>query len=587
MNPLDRSTRNDLNYNFGAIDDNFDNMNVEFHDELKDLDAKLDEMMDGRLIDELYDAAKDARDEAAEAKTKGNYANDRGKYADGRGKYAQTQGDYAKEQGDFAKEKGEETAKLTAKIKEENTDLQNIKNEAIDATQKTKVATQETNEATNKANAATHKANESATNADSQAKHAKEQGDYAKAEADKAKDLTDRMKHIGAWSDSVSYKKDNEVEYDGSTYRAKKDNKGVAPTNESTWQLIALRGVDGKGAVGSVNGKKPTADGNVDLGELVHSVAGVAPNVNGDVALKTENINVIKPVDLTASATEYPIGITVFYKNVPDDNAPSQYGNVLTLKGASATTFQLFAKNGFIPQSEELYYRIHHVTKGWTEWFKIIDSHDLSDSTTSESSDKVATSKAVKYLNDALIGTDDDLREHKLTKGSFDDSGHVQLSNHTNSTSSVSDGVAATPYAVNEVRKLAEQAFQLGVEQKGLMVDSLASRGVDVPSTATWEEIRNATKKMYTLENVFLIAEKGKTELSLPQYALDVSVRQRTSAERYYSYSLSTKENLSVTVRSLDTEDIAFLIKRDGKKITFSKPLPDDMPLSIWMVSEL
>ena len=89
------------------------------------------------------------------------------------------------------------------------------------------------------------------------------------------------------------------------------------------------------------------AIGDVDLGELVHSVAGVAPNVNGDVALKTENINVIKPVDLTANATEYPFGITVFYKKAnflcyPRNNSPDRRktsGFVANFRRQSSTPF--------------------------------------------------------------------------------------------------------------------------------------------------------------------------------------------------------------------------------------------------------
>lgn len=61
----------------------------------------------------------------------------------------------------------------------------------------------------------------------------------------------------------TSYKKNNIVSYNGSSYIAKQETVGNLPTNEVYWGLLAMRGVDGTGAVSSVNGLSPDENGNV------------------------------------------------------------------------------------------------------------------------------------------------------------------------------------------------------------------------------------------------------------------------------------------------------------------------------------
>jgi hypothetical protein len=50
---------------------------------------------------------------------------------------------------------------------------------------------------------------------------------------------------IGAYSSSRQYYAGDEVTYNGSTYRAIQDVKGVTPTNTTYWMVIAQRGSDG------------------------------------------------------------------------------------------------------------------------------------------------------------------------------------------------------------------------------------------------------------------------------------------------------------------------------------------------------
>lgn len=154
--------------------------------------------------------------------------------------------------------------------------------------------------ATNADNAAAS-ANTAATNADAAAERANQAADDAEAAvqaaADKMAEITaqgeaittalndvntaladldstmsnaEQLQAIGTYSATTNYKKNNIVEYAGSSYIALKDSVGVTPptvadkTNEA-WTLLAMRGVDGKGSVVSVNGVTPDATGNVTL----------------------------------------------------------------------------------------------------------------------------------------------------------------------------------------------------------------------------------------------------------------------------------------------------------------------------------
>lgn len=124
----------------------------------------------------------------------------------------------------------------------------------------------------------------------------------------------------------------------------------------------------------------------------------------------TNKINVIEAQESDALITDFPTGISVFYTNTGDEGYPFKIVTVTTFKASTATAFQIAARNGYNEASKQIWYRIVHYQTGWSDWFEITDSRKFSNSTTSDSTETVATSKAVKYLNDALIETDDNLR---------------------------------------------------------------------------------------------------------------------------------------------------------------------------------
>ena len=315
-NPLDANTRNDINYNWDIINKVMADLSVSEQetvnqflvvkgdiDRLSKKDAELMQMilsntnlieaMDLDLIKEQGDIAEQkgntAKRQGDKAQAQGDKAEQQGDIAEQQGNEVVAigaavtkQGEYAKEQGDYAKEKAELAQDKITEITQAHNDLDALKVDAIKATQD---------------------ANTQANNAKVEAENAKKQADYtqsigdtvadkldeiesvkqdviskgettqaqglkAKEQGDYAQSVIDSYKHVGDWNGSIDYKKNQEVLFNGSTYRAIEDNKGTQPTDKSKWQLIAQRGVDGEGAVASVNGIMPDSDGNVNLGDI-------------------------------------------------------------------------------------------------------------------------------------------------------------------------------------------------------------------------------------------------------------------------------------------------------------------------------
>lgn len=138
-------------------------------------------------------------------------------------------------------------------------------------------AAQAANIATQNANAATQLANTAASKADTAGDNAQNAADAANAAATSANDAADaaniasqNIKGWGqatVWNSTTTYSKNNVVTYNGSTWQSKGDNNlnSIPSETNTNWILLALRGVDGTGAVSTVNGKSPDGTGNVLL----------------------------------------------------------------------------------------------------------------------------------------------------------------------------------------------------------------------------------------------------------------------------------------------------------------------------------
>lgn len=87
---------------------------------------------------------------------------------------------------------------------------------------------------------------------------------------EKANQVAESIKGWGqatVWNSTTTYSKNNVVTYNGSTWQSKGDNNlnSIPSETNTNWILLALRGVDGTGAVSTVNGKSPDGAGNVEL----------------------------------------------------------------------------------------------------------------------------------------------------------------------------------------------------------------------------------------------------------------------------------------------------------------------------------
>lgn len=127
----------------------------------------------------------------------------------------------------------------------------------------------------------------------------------------------------GQYDSSTTYEKNNLVTSVKSTYIALKTQTGIVPTdNGIDWSLFAAAGVDGTGAVSTVNGVAPQPDGNVIL----------------DVVSKTEYDKHIRLTEVNYNLLEYM------------ENGVSAYDafqNILSLIGRTGVRAVIYLPTGY------------------------------------------------------------------------------------------------------------------------------------------------------------------------------------------------------------------------------------------------
>lgn len=148
----------------------------------------------------------------------------------------------------------------TQAVKEQAEQVIEDAEEVIEATEQERLDTKAEREATEQVRQETETARDGAITATS---------DAIEATSD-ARELVDNSTHVGEYDENEEYKKGNEVRVNGSTFVALKNTTGNAPpsVNDKSnewWELRAQRGVDGQGAVASVNGQLPNEEGDVVL----------------------------------------------------------------------------------------------------------------------------------------------------------------------------------------------------------------------------------------------------------------------------------------------------------------------------------
>ncbi|MEH6942947.1 tail fiber protein [Bacillus sp. JJ722] len=384
-NHLNRGYRDDLNWNFAKLEsmvaeaENLtDQVKQELLKEIKELRMQVEsfnideihaliQQMNQKIV-EAKTATLLATEKAALADTSATNANEKAILANQKALYAEEKGDYANEKAILADE-----AATNANLEVSN--LGELKINVVNATQ-------EANKATDKATEATTKANEATQNA-----------------TDLVNELTpilpnvEGLENIGSYDATTAYKKNNIVEYNGSSFQALKDTTGNTPPTlpiklNEFWVLVAQRGIDGEGSVSSVNGKSPNVDGNV---VLVAGDIGAEPRIEKNTAFNKE------------------------------------FGS----------------EAGTVAEGNH-----NHTLSGLSE--KSYNSLDDTPTIPSKTSELTNDSGFITDVSNKVDSTD--FESHKNEKATTTSKGHVQLSNDTNS---VSETEAPTMKALNEVKLLA------------------------------------------------------------------------------------------------------------------------------------
>lgn len=259
------------------------------------------------------------------------------------------------------------TESAIQKALDESSNLEQLKDDVITATESANLASQSVGDAVTQAN-------EGAMYAQQQGIYAKEQGDLANqisqnasdAESQRVQNEIDRIyaentrqiseqervlneetrevehankledidlfinnnRHIGDWSSNLSYSKNNAVRYNGSSFISlTNNNMGNQPNSTSDteyWAMLAQRGVDGLGSVVSVNGKLPNENGDINLStEDVGGISSSEKGVAGGVAKLDSDGNVLDGNDNIVGGTD-GLGSVVSVNN----KLPNEDGNI-------------------------------------------------------------------------------------------------------------------------------------------------------------------------------------------------------------------------------------------------------------------
>jgi Collagen triple helix repeat (20 copies)/Chaperone of endosialidase len=134
----------------------------------------------------------------------------------------------------------------------------------------------------------------------------------------------------GAWDSAFNYITDDAVSYQGSSWRAKRDNNSVAPVEGDDWTIIAQKGVDGIGTVTNVSANgplvvtNPTTTPNISLGVVPTSNGGTglgSPGANGSFLRSNGSAWTSAPL----AAPDIPAGSDFYIQNSTSPQALSNF----------------------------------------------------------------------------------------------------------------------------------------------------------------------------------------------------------------------------------------------------------------------
>lgn len=121
------------------------------------------------------------------------------------------------------------------------------------------------------------------------------------------------LENRGEYNNATTYVKNNLVERNGSSWQALQDSQGNSPPTLPTksnayWTLISQRGVDGMGAVSTVNGEGPDVNGNVSIMIPDPDLSGLATKAE----LQTLDTNITNRLSDKVSKDKFILNIKDF-----------------------------------------------------------------------------------------------------------------------------------------------------------------------------------------------------------------------------------------------------------------------------------
>lgn len=261
---FDKGYRDDLNYNFGLLEALIgeangltDALRQEMLNYINNLQQQIN-ILTGENIDELLarlnDSIQQALTAAQEARTAKTATEEATALATAATELANASATLAEEKAIYANEKAVLAQEAADNANQEASNLSQLKINVVQATQDANEEANNANEKATLANNAADRANQAADNANE-----------ASSRANLAADAIEGWATAEQWVNDKQYAKNNVVTDNGSTWQALRPNIGVTPSEGLDWTCLARKGLDGTGAVSSVNNRFPGVDGNVEV----------------------------------------------------------------------------------------------------------------------------------------------------------------------------------------------------------------------------------------------------------------------------------------------------------------------------------
>lgn len=261
---FDKGYRDDLNYNFGLLEALIgeangltDALREEMLSYINNLQQQINMLTGeniGELLARLNDSIHQALAAAQDARTAKTATEEATALATTATELANASSLLAEEKANYANEKAVLAQEAANNANQEASNLSQLKVDVVQATQEANDEANNANEKATLANSAADRANLAADNAE-----------LATSRANLAADAIEGWGTAEQWVNDKQYERNNVVTDNGSTWQALRPNIGVTPSEGFDWTCLAKKGLDGTGAVSSVNNRFPGSDGNVEI----------------------------------------------------------------------------------------------------------------------------------------------------------------------------------------------------------------------------------------------------------------------------------------------------------------------------------